>query len=95
MSLNRQEVEKIAHLARLQLAPEEIEPLTRQLNSIVTYVCQLQQVETDEIEPFTHAVALENVFRADEPVSSLPVEAALANASARQENFFRVPPVLD
>jgi aspartyl-tRNA(Asn)/glutamyl-tRNA(Gln) amidotransferase subunit C len=95
MSIARQEVLKIAHLARLCIDDDEIEGLTRDLATIVDYVGQLQSVDTRDVEPFAHAAALHNVFRDDEPQESLPVDAALANAPARQGAFYRVPGVFD
>jgi aspartyl-tRNA(Asn)/glutamyl-tRNA(Gln) amidotransferase subunit C len=100
MSLSAEQVAWVAHLARLELAPEELAIMTRQLSSIVDYVAQLQQVNTEGVEPLAHALAVHNVFRPDEPVPSLSVDEALANAPDRRSNdkgeqFYGVPAVLD
>ena len=95
MSLSTAEVRWIAHLARLELSDADVETMTRQLGAVVDYMAQLQQVNTDGVAPLAHAVELHNVFRADEPAPSLPVDAALANAPQRQGDFYRVPAVLD
>lgn len=95
MALTSQEVEWIAHLARLQMTPEERETMTRQLSAIVAYVAQLEEVATDGVEPMAHALAVSNVFRDDEPSASLPVADALANAPRRRGDFYSVPAVLD
>ena len=95
MSLTAQEVQWVAHLARLQLTESEREMITRQLSAIVDYVDQLKQVNTDGVEPMAHALAVQNVFRADEPSPSLTTSDALANAPERQGDFYRVPAVLD
>ncbi len=95
MALTADEVRWVAHLARLQLSADEFDLLTRQLSAIVDYVAQLQQVNTDGIEPLAHALDVQNVFRADEPRPSLPVAAALANAPDRRGDFYGVPAVLD
>lgn len=95
MSLTAQKVQWVAHLARLQLTEGELETMTRQLSAIVDYVDQLQQVNTDGVEPMAHALAVQNVFRDDEPASSLPVADALANAPQRRGDFYSVPAVLD
>jgi aspartyl-tRNA(Asn)/glutamyl-tRNA(Gln) amidotransferase subunit C len=95
MSLTAQEVQWVAHLARLQLTEAELETMTRQLSAIVDYVDLLKQVNTDQVEPMAHALALTNVFRADEPAPSLPVADALANAPQRRGDFYSVPAVLD
>ncbi len=95
MSLTAQEVQWVAHLARLQLTQAELETMTRQLSAIVDYVDLLKQVNTDNVEPMAHALAITNVFRADEPAPSLPVADALANAPQRRGDFYSVPAVLD
>jgi aspartyl-tRNA(Asn)/glutamyl-tRNA(Gln) amidotransferase subunit C len=95
MSLSAEQVRWVAHLARLQLSEAELSTMTRDLSAIVDYVNQLQQLNTDHIEPLAHALDIHDVFRADEPSPSLPVDAALANAPARKDNFFSVPAVLE
>lgn len=95
MALTAEQVRWVAHLARLELTDAEVETMTRQLSSIVDYVNQLQEVNTDGVEPLAHALDLHNVFRADEPAPSLPVAAALANAPDRRGDFYGVPAVLD
>jgi aspartyl-tRNA(Asn)/glutamyl-tRNA(Gln) amidotransferase subunit C len=95
MSLTADEVRWVAHLARLQLTDAELATLTRQLSAIVEYVDLLKQVNTDGIEPLVHALEVRNVFRADEPGTSLPLAEALANAPERRGEFYAVPAVLD
>ena len=95
MSLSADDVRWVAHLARLELSQDELSTITPQLQAIVAYVDQLRQVNTESVEPLAHPLPLQNVFRSDEPAPSLPVDAALANAPARQGDFYRVPAVLD
>ena len=95
MSLTVEQVRWVAHLARLQLSDADLETFTRQLSSIVDYVAQLQQVNTDGVEPLAHALPVHNVFRPDEPRPSLPVADALANAPDRNGNFYGVPAIFD
>lgn len=95
MSLTAREVRWVAHLARLQLSDAEMETMTRQLSAIVDYVDQLKQVNTDGVEPMAHALAVQNIFRDDEPSPSLPVADALANAPQRRGDFYGVPAVLE
>ena len=95
MSLSADEVRWVAYLARLELSDAELETMTRQLSAILDYVNQLQQINTDGVEPLAHPLPIHNVFRADEPAPSLPVDAALANAPSRQGDFYSVPAVLD
>ncbi|WP_337173482.1 Asp-tRNA(Asn)/Glu-tRNA(Gln) amidotransferase subunit GatC [Paludisphaera sp.] len=95
MSLSTEEVAKVAVLARLRLAPEELETFTGQLNAIVDYVAQLQALDTTGVEPLAHGVEVRNVFRDDARGPALPREAALANAPKRNAESFLVPAVLD
>ncbi|HTU92564.1 MAG TPA: Asp-tRNA(Asn)/Glu-tRNA(Gln) amidotransferase subunit GatC [Gemmataceae bacterium] len=95
MSLTAQEVQWVAHLARLQLTESELETMTRQLSAIVSYVDQLKQVNTAGVEPMAHALSIHNVFRADEAAPSLPTDQALANAPQRRSDFYSVPAVLE
>jgi aspartyl-tRNA(Asn)/glutamyl-tRNA(Gln) amidotransferase subunit C len=95
MSLTIDQVRWVAHLARLELSDAELATMTPQLSAIVDYVNQLQQVDTEGVEPLAHAVELTNAFRPDEPAPSLPVDAALANAPERRGDFYAVPAVLE
>lgn len=94
MSLTREQVEKVSLLARLQLSPDELDTLTAQLGQIVEYVEQLGELNTDAVTPMAHAVELANVFREDVVRESVPRERILANAPQRDEECYRVPPVL-
>ena len=95
MALTGDQVRWVAHLARLELSPQELAVMTEQLNSIVGYVDQLQQLDTKNVEPLAHALPIKNVFRPDEPAPSLSAEEALANAPAKKDGFYQVPAVLD
>ncbi|MDB5352958.1 MAG: glutamyl-tRNA(Gln) and/or aspartyl-tRNA(Asn) amidotransferase, subunit [Planctomycetota bacterium] len=95
MSLSRDEVTQVALLARLRLEPEELETFTGQLNQIVEFVAQLQELDTHDIVPLAHGVEVRNVFREDLRGPSLPREAALANAPKRNSESFLVPAVLE
>jgi aspartyl-tRNA(Asn)/glutamyl-tRNA(Gln) amidotransferase subunit C len=95
MALSIDEVAKVALLARLRLSPSELETFTGQLNSIVEFVAQLQELDTSQVEPLAHGVEVRNVFRDDIRGPSLPREKALANAPKRNDESFLVPAVLD
>ena len=95
MSLSTQDVAKVAVLARLRLSPQELETFTGQLNAIVDYVAQLQEPDTDGVEPLAHGIEVRNVFRDDVRGDALPREAALSNAPRRNKESFLVPAVLD
>ena len=95
MSLTADQVQWVAHLARLELSAAELATMTPQLSAILDYVNQLQQVATDGVEPLAHPLSLHNVFRDDEPAPSLSIDAALANAPASHRGFYSVPAVLE
>ena len=94
-SLSVEEVAKVALLARLRLGPEELETFTGQLNAIVDFVEQLQELDTRGVEPLAHGIEVRNVFRDDVRGPSLPREAALANAPRRNDEAFLVPAVIE
>jgi aspartyl-tRNA(Asn)/glutamyl-tRNA(Gln) amidotransferase subunit C len=100
MALTLEEARWVAHLARLDLTEAELNKTTRQLGAIVEYIDQLRRLDTEGVEPLAHALEVHNVFRADEPAPSLPVNEALANAPDRRKDakgdlFYGVPAVLD
>ena len=95
MSLSRDDVAKVAILARLRIGPDELDMFTGQLNGIVDFVAQLQELDTTDVEPLAHGVEVRNVFREDVRGPSLPREQALANAPKRNADSFLVPTVLE
>lgn len=95
MALSREDVAKVALLARLRMGTEELDRFTGQLNAIIGYVDQLQALDTTGIDPLAHGVEVRNVFRDDRRGDSLPREAALANAPERNDESFLVPAVLE
>jgi aspartyl-tRNA(Asn)/glutamyl-tRNA(Gln) amidotransferase subunit C len=94
MPLTREEVLHVAQLARLRLAPGEVELFTRQLNDILTYVEKLRQVDTAGVPPLAHVIPVVNAFREDEVKPGLARDDALDNAPAREEGAFVVPRVI-
>jgi len=94
MALSREEVLHVAELARLSLRPEEIEIFTRQLNDILAYVEKLQELDTAGVAPLAHVIPVFNAFREDEVKEGLPLDRALENAPAREDDNFLVPRVI-
>lgn len=94
MSLTREDVEKVALLARLRFSPAELDTLTEQLAHVVGYVEQLRELDTEGVPPMAHAVEVTNVFREDVVTPSLPREQALATAPHHDGACFLVPAVL-
>ena len=95
MSIDRETVEKVALLARLALDDDELQRMTENLSSILKHIDKLQQLDTEGVEPMTFASSADNVFRADEPRPPLPRDKALAAGPDTDEEFFRVPPVIE
>ncbi len=94
MSLTKEDVEKVAMLARLRLSDEEMDAMTEQLGKVLGFIQQLEELDTDGVEPMAHALDIENVLVEDEIVDSLPREKALAAAPKSDGETFLVPPVL-
>jgi len=94
-TLDESAVRHVAHLARLQLSDEEISRFAGQLSVILGYVAQLRSVDTRDVPPTAHPLPVHNVFREDEIVEPWSPEFALHNAPAKQNDFFKVPKVLD
>ena len=90
-----EQVRQVAHLARIKLSESEVEQFSEQLSDILTYVDQLNELDTSKVEPTTHPLRFSNVFRSDKVQPSLSSEQALANAPATNGQFFAVPKVLE
>ena len=95
MKLSREEVEHIALLARLGLSEADVEKFSEQLSNILENFTALQQVDTTDVPPTSHALAVQNVIRPDQVALSLPQAEVLANAPRQDEQCFRVKAVLE
>ena len=95
MKISKDQVEYVANLANLELNDEEKEIFTRQLDSILSYMDKLNQLDTVHVDPTSHVLPIKNIFRQDKVKPSLPIEEALANAPDRKNGFFRVPRVIE
>ena len=93
--IDEAEVKKVAKLARLDLSAEEIAEFTGQLSAILEYVEKIDELDTENVEPLAHCLAVSNCFRDDEVKDSLGTEKTLANAPQRDDEFFKVPKILD
>jgi aspartyl-tRNA(Asn)/glutamyl-tRNA(Gln) amidotransferase subunit C len=94
MALTIQEVEHVALLARLSLNEDEKKTFAEQLSSILDYADTLKVLNTEGIEPLTHILPINNVFRADEIKSSKPRDEMLANAPLAEEGQYKVPKII-
>ena len=89
--ISKEEVYKIAKLARIAIDETKAENYAKDLSNIMRHVEMLQKVDVSSVEPMTHALGLKNVYRNDTVVESLPVTEALKNAPDVNGQFFRVP----
>ena len=94
MAVTIKDVEHVAELARLSFSEEGKQKLAKELNSILGYMEQLNSLDTTNVEPLSHVIELQNVFREDVRKECLTREEALQNAPSKSEKFFKVPKVI-
>jgi aspartyl-tRNA(Asn)/glutamyl-tRNA(Gln) amidotransferase subunit C len=94
MQVTRQDIVKVAALAKLELPESELELVADKFNRVLDFVAQLNQVNTVGVDEMAHPVDVHSVLREDVLRPSLPREVALANAPKSDGEFFLVPPVL-
>ncbi|TAE76126.1 MAG: Asp-tRNA(Asn)/Glu-tRNA(Gln) amidotransferase subunit GatC [Bacteroidetes bacterium] len=93
--INENTLQKLAKLSRLELSEEEKKSLPDELNKILNWMNELNEVNTDDIEPLTHLTFEVNSFREDEVKNMLEHTKALLNAPKKDDDYFRVPKVLE
>jgi aspartyl-tRNA(Asn)/glutamyl-tRNA(Gln) amidotransferase subunit C len=93
--LDRDQVRKVAHLARLELTPEEEAKFTTQLSDILNYFEQLSELDTQDVVPTTRAIDVSNVTRPDSHQLYDKREAILEGAPNREGDFFKVPKIIN
>ena len=89
------DIEKVAKLARLDLSEEEAETYGNQLEQILTYMEQLNRLDTTGVEPTSHAIPIQNAFREDETRPSFPQEEVLGIAPEEEDGHFKVPRIIE
>jgi aspartyl-tRNA(Asn)/glutamyl-tRNA(Gln) amidotransferase subunit C len=95
MSVDAATVRRIAHLARIAVAEEEVEHLRGEINAILAFVEQLSEVEVGGVEPMTSVTPMKMKVRADVVTAGGDPDAILRNAPAREGDFFVVPKVVE
>jgi aspartyl-tRNA(Asn)/glutamyl-tRNA(Gln) amidotransferase subunit C len=95
MNITRELLDKIAHLARLELKEEEAQKMMDDMSAIVTWMEQLNEVDTTGIEPLTSMSHEVNAFREDRVENQLDRADALKNAPDKDDAYFKVPKVLE
>ena len=94
MSISPEQIEHLAKLARLSFSEAEKKQIADELNTIIHYVDQLQDVDVSNLEPLSHPLEISNILRADEAKGSLPQKVATRTAPSSQDGFFKVPKVI-
>ncbi len=94
MAITLEDVEYVANLAKLELSQEEKIKFQKELDNVIKYIDQLNELNTENIPITSHVVPLQNVFREDRVLPSLPQDKALANAPKKKDGFFKVPKVI-
>jgi aspartyl-tRNA(Asn)/glutamyl-tRNA(Gln) amidotransferase subunit C len=89
------DVKYVAHLARISLSPEEERRFGAQLESVLGYIKQLEEIDVSHVEPTAHAFLLVNVTRPDKVLPSMPHEEALQNAPSKVRGLFQVPKIVE
>lgn len=92
--IDLEQVRKVASLARLELSDAEQQQFTGQLNSILDYVQQLDELDTEGVEPTTRAIEVSNITRPDRLEVFAGREEILESAPDREEDFFKVPKIM-
>jgi aspartyl-tRNA(Asn)/glutamyl-tRNA(Gln) amidotransferase subunit C len=91
----KMDIEKVARLARLELSGEEKKTFGNQLEQILTYMEQLNRLDTTGVEPTSHAIPMDNVFREDEVKLSFPREEVLGLSPDQENGHFKVPRIIE
>lgn len=94
MKITQEEVEHVAHLARLHLSEKELQQMTAQLDTILSYVDKLEELDTTGVVPTTHAFSITNAFRDDIVRPSLTQKEALSEGPSTNHESFIVPRVI-
>jgi len=93
--ISEQEVLHVAKLARLRLSDSEVKTYRKDLNSILTYVESLEDIDTDGVKPMSHVMDTSNIWRDDTPADTGKPEDLLSNAPVKERGCFKVPRILD
>ncbi len=93
--INKEEVKKVAHLARLELNENEINNHAQQLEKILDYIRQLEKIDTNDVPCTTRAIEVVNVFRKDEKKNSDCNEELLELGPSREDKYFKVPKIIN
>lgn len=93
--ISKDEVKHVANLARLAITEEEAETFQKQLDAIISFAEQLNELDTEGVEPTSHVLDIKNVLREDVPTRGLPVEEVLRNAPEHEDGQIKVPSIIE
>ena len=93
--ISTEDVKHVAHLARLAVTEEEAEQMRKELDAIITFAEQLNELDTTNVKPTSHVLKMFNVLREDVAAEGLPVEEVVKNAPDQQDGYIRVPSIMD
>jgi aspartyl-tRNA(Asn)/glutamyl-tRNA(Gln) amidotransferase subunit C len=95
MSVDKNTVKRVARLARIALPEERLEPMARELNAILAWVEQLNEVDTSSVEPMTSVIKMSLKMREDVVTDGKAASAVVQNAAGAEDNYFAVPKVVE
>lgn len=95
MKVTKKDLENVAVLSRLAIPADKEEQYTNQLNDVLTYMENLNSINTDDVKPIAHVLPISNVFRDDVVKESLDRDLALSNAPLKDDGYFKVPKILE
>ncbi|MFC0558979.1 Asp-tRNA(Asn)/Glu-tRNA(Gln) amidotransferase subunit GatC [Halalkalibacter alkalisediminis] len=93
--IQEEQVKHVANLARLAITEEEAKMFTEQLDAIITFAEQLNELDTTGVKPTTHVLDMKNVLREDKATKGLPIEDVLKNAPDHEDGQIRVPSIIE
>jgi aspartyl-tRNA(Asn)/glutamyl-tRNA(Gln) amidotransferase subunit C len=93
--ISDEDVKKLARLARLEISEDDATALSKDLNSILDHIKQLEKIDVSQVEPMSHVHGIANVFREDTIYQPVAPEKILSQAPDRFENFIRVPLIIE
>lgn len=95
MSIDKETVKHVAHLARIELQPNELDKLSGELHEILGFIDKLSNLNVEQVKPASHILPISNVLRDDTLQISLNSQKALENAPSKKGNFFSVPKIIE
>ena len=95
MKIDKQTIDKVADLARIEIQEGEVETLINEMSKILTFMEKLNELDTTHVEPLVYMNKEVNVWRDDEVIAEIGVEDGLKNAAKHNERYFMVPKIIE